>query len=680
MNKLLAAIWFVVCSSCFALTRTADTLSYSDVNAAINGGTESLSGTVNALNDGDICILPAGTATWTQKLTISKNITLQGVPSGTLPATPATAITGSGSNGQLINWNTTSSLHTATLKWLNIVGVNSATNQDDVVSIGGIATVNVISGKYSGGFRITQVKWSSADNTTKKHNSDLAINDWVTGVVDHCWFHYATTFPPDFRLIDVSHSSAPGYITGDLFTTSDGDNIKAQFGQYSFSKYSPYTFGGGPNVNGVNDAVYIEDCIAEGTDSLISITDLGGIARGGGRVVVRHCSMWGHVGSHGYGESGDDAGCAFYESYNNFYSPNGRPPNLHQHDVRSGISLFFNERYQAIPGGNSITPVGIFRLANPAGSMIGPADGTNFFDLNARDSTFVSPVSGARFNALTPTSAETANSRIGYRYATGNLSKQVTAGRYPNTVRTVILIGLDPHSAANKYVGFTVRNETLSTAENAGGQEAGSRGNQYCTFITASTGVSNGTLVTVADGYGSGFKLGASDTWSLRWVKNVMGAPGGGTMATLNGGNVRKSSTVGMPYFAPSAGFGTGPNPNNPIWPSQAQAGLWEWDNMYRANSTATWVDAASLSSTLGPAIIAHILGGVHDGSPINKKSNGTSATYPTQPNTAANLKIGADWDSGTFGGIVSIGSIGPGAATQAYGYTYPYPLDIPTP
>ena len=74
-----------------AATRTAASPAFTDVNAAINGGRDSKDTIWRPLQDGDTLLIPAGSASWREKLTINnKSVTIKGAGIGktTITADP----------------------------------------------------------------------------------------------------------------------------------------------------------------------------------------------------------------------------------------------------------------------------------------------------------------------------------------------------------------------------------------------------------------------------------------------------------------------------------------------------------------------------------------------------------------------------------------------------------------
>jgi Putative Ig domain len=686
---ILGALFYLVAYSTGATTYTANTLVIGDVQCALNGGAGctnnagivALNGAgssfVNGPIDGDTVIAPAGTLSLSSSLKITKNITFQGPTSVSLPTTtPTVTITGTGTNGNLIKWTTDSSPATAVLQWVNIQPAGTQnSNGSPAVQFLGTATVRKSGSNLVGGFNVTQCIFSPNTPTTGT-NVSIYTSDWVTGKIDHCvWDYRAAPNGGNISAISLSMASAPGKLSGSSFITQAGDTITARWGGYSISNEVPYVPGGGPDLNNVTvggtlygtDATYIEDVITEGYNIGFTINDSGGAATGGGRAVVRHCSLSGMVSTHGDGESGNCMSSLFVESYNNYIRPPGGAipaptPGFITHNLRSSGAIFFNNLFDRTRVNGPIT-INNYRMSDPYQDLFGPADGTNFFDNNSTDDPL--SVNSTSFAALTP---KPSDARVGYRYATGSSSSKQNGIIY-------ILNGFgSPGDPDNKYAGFSLRNETLADAEGTGGQNnhTGIKV-QTCDLVVSSTYVttpSAGTKITLQGGHDTQLTLNSTDTWSFRWVKQVFGAPGMGSIVTLDG-NSRVNNGIAA-KFGPNAASNAS-LASNPIWCSPGIVGIWQWANQYRSDGGASFG-----AFPIGNWTAYKVLGGMKnstDGTQgdgvLNVDTKGNSITYSTQ-SSAASKRIGADFDTGNFGAPTN-----PQSSTNAWGYTYPYPLNV---
>lgn len=370
---ILCALFFI--SSADALTNTAASTSYTDVNNAVNGG-----GGFTALSDGDTCVVPAGTSTWASTLVVTKNITLRGA---SIIGTWGTTTINS-STTTLIDFQTTASHFTATLQGMTL----GFTGTGYALKLHGIARFN----GTDGGIRVNQIKWTVGPPGAFYK---VYVSDWVTGVVDHCFYDVPVDVPAADGFMDMDTPSQPNFVgsnsaiaastsavtisnasptviswtahglldgqglmlttTGTLpaglsintvyfvqvinansfnlslvpfgtkvNTTNAGSgthtatacNNKPQAGFYSYA--FPYKWGQG--FGNDNDALVFEDCIIQKRGFVIAQADgPAAIGAGGSRIVVRHCSLWGAYSGHGFGESGGNAGIGVNEGYNNIY-------------------------------------------------------------------------------------------------------------------------------------------------------------------------------------------------------------------------------------------------------------------------------------------------------------------------------------------------------------------------
>jgi hypothetical protein len=154
MNRLIffpfLSLWFVVAGLSWGTTRTAPTCSYSDV-----------SNTLSACVEGDTIVLPAGTATWSSTLTISKGIVLSGSGLGT------TVISASAGGTQLI---------------LIQPGSNKAIRVTGIGFVDGTYQVH-IKGSTNGSYVLDQVRVDHCSFTNGKDN--ILVEGWVEGLIDH---------------------------------------------------------------------------------------------------------------------------------------------------------------------------------------------------------------------------------------------------------------------------------------------------------------------------------------------------------------------------------------------------------------------------------------------------------------------------------------------------------------
>jgi hypothetical protein len=262
-----------------AATIAAKSVSPADVNAA-----------VTLAADGDTVTVPAGTATWTSPLTITKGITLQGAGIGqTIIRDGLTA-----DNSLLV-------LDTTAGKFYRLTGFEFQPGTRTTVFGKGCVAVK----GTSKSFRIDHCKWDSVKNRFTKYNGAAC------GVVDHC------TFISD---VSVSH-----------ITTTHDTWAGKTYGDGSWS--TPIDWGS-PN------AIYFEDNTFTRTAGGITIALSD--EYGGARLVFRYNTVKNvNMASHGTGSSGRYRGIRQWEIYNNTFISD--PPTAKNAiHIRGGTGVVFN--------------------------------------------------------------------------------------------------------------------------------------------------------------------------------------------------------------------------------------------------------------------------------------------------------------------------------------------------
>jgi len=728
-----------LCGTGFGKTRQCGNLDYATVNNAVNGmGTPTAPVTSDQVGDcpggacstpanaGDIVMLPSGTpiTNWTNTLNITKNITLTG-PVAPLGA-PTAKIIGSDAtswNGQLIAWTTDGGTNGVavdeTAKLLNVelrypsVGGNG--NASTMLLKGTARFHYDAQGSPAGGVRLYNVRFAVTD---AMHGLGLSLDmqDWISGVIDHCWWDYSAltaNSQSHGACIHIgTHASAPGFVYGTSPVTIHGQSIRPDSGFYSYSV--SHLWGGSfgrADPNGVgglseDDVIVIEDCILEAKGIVTSLPDAGGLTRGGCRVVYRHNSSWGNVGTHGFGETGGDCGNFALESYNNVYAlPDAySTSSIQVHNIRAGGAVYFNERYQHMaPFPTKPFGATFNRFGFPSLNMIGAADGTNFFDKNHRGA--LGPLNGINYSPLTddpfnPGHAYASDGRIGSVYFTGN-----TSSNWAQDGTGVHVTLNAPNGSSwngvqqDQFVGWTIRNRTYSPPETDGSQTEPpiypGTGDQiqHSGVITGNTMVGDpaaGPGKIRVDVAGSAqaegvkrFALDPGDIWEFRYIDEAVGMPGSGAVhARFTGGNHTNENTLGAPAYVNPVTFRGNTYATNPIqaWAGQDGEGLWAWSNMYRQTSTGAW---SASEPNINSPFNRLCPGGMHN------STDGPKPNYPALPQlTVANARIGADWGTGTFGGPTSYppdcstglspcdGNPSEGA-TNGWGASYPHPLTL---
>jgi len=274
-------------------TITAASPSFADVRAA-----------VSAAVPGDTVIVPAGTATWSSQLVITKSVSLIGAGIGQTIITSGFSGTEYSSNNFIIYYN----VENDSIKSFRVSGFT--------FDGGGLCEPLRIDNQSIDGSE-ARIR---IDHCTFQNIGSHGALYWqwgtVYGVVDNCIFNPndTATIPPRGRCIVVL-----------------GNN-------YVSWMHTAYDFG---DVNNL----YFEDCIFYWQDMPFQ----GG---GGGRYAIRHCTFnyigiqsgtaWG-LDNHGNYSGGNYSGFGV-EVYDNTWNMNGYPINLI--DMRGGKGLIYNNYFQ----------------------------------------------------------------------------------------------------------------------------------------------------------------------------------------------------------------------------------------------------------------------------------------------------------------------------------------------
>ena len=392
---------------------------------------------------------------WTStdtSIAIRKNITIQGV--GIYNSGPKTSIPVAFRPFVITTTGSDSTFTMANIEFLIIHDDTNGNANPEILVLGGISRTHYNNtGNIVGGVRLHHLRFTPTCLDTNMAFC-LRTTDWVTGVMDHCWFDWPNpTENPNgtaqnFALIGMEHASAPGEVCS---STPDFTGGKPQFGHRSW--YIPYVPGGGfPNTPafaaGNYDAFYLEDNFIM-KDQFVYDSPAGapGIISGGGRSVIRHNSFTGMLSMHGFGETGAVAGQRVEECYNNYgKQPYATTGQNNAHANRGGLLFFYNERLEHFP---NVPPGGIqvARLCAPNGNMNGPADATNFFDDNHRGVLTISGYPWRPNGTFTPI-REPSDTRVGSVYFQGNQSLVKRGGSVDGLGNQhgdqFLLVGFDP--------------------------------------------------------------------------------------------------------------------------------------------------------------------------------------------------------------------------------------------
>ena len=351
-------------------TITARSVALTDVATAIN-----------AAANGDTVALPAGTATWTAAITVTKGISIVGAGKD---VTVIVASRSGRSDQKTFSVTAKQSQPMFRLSGLTIKGVvGQAGGTRGVVSMGGDAHQ----------FRIDHIKIADLNESL------LLFTGYLWGVVDHCDFNCIGT-----AQIVMGHATwpAPGATTG-------------AYGHGSWAD-APWW--------GTEKFIFIEDCNFTGTSPYT--TD----ANGGARYVFRHNFCVGLIGGHG-SDSGYYRGTRAVEIYNNISDASKNPSGKRAHpiQVRSGACLIFNNVFNGWDWPAFAQDYRQHDTYTPWGG----SDGTNKFDQNDPTVYYAGTVSGpsSGTTVVLPLSGVTANQYRNYVIRNTNLTS-------PNTFSTII--------------------------------------------------------------------------------------------------------------------------------------------------------------------------------------------------------------------------------------------------
>jgi hypothetical protein len=299
----------------------------------------SVKSAVTKAHDGDTVVIPAGTAAWTNTLTISKNISIIGAgidQTIVIDETPK----GKGKNA-LFHMEPKSKTVLSRISGLTING-SPRGSTGNTIDKGGFGAISVAGVSTAPNVRIDHIKFY------RLYQRPLVFFGGLWGVVDHC----------DFTM---------DAWTGGIKIRHDEWKGRGKYGDNSWTDDAQW---------GTEQAVFIEDCTFNNFSSATFIDGDGGM-----RVVVRHNTIFGSVaGNHGTETSQRYRSGRTFEFYQN--RCDGGPPSF-KHNwmiyVRGGSALIWgndSDRY------DSLVVMSEYRLWFPA-TPWGQADGTNPWDVNS---------------------------------------------------------------------------------------------------------------------------------------------------------------------------------------------------------------------------------------------------------------------------------------------------------
>ena len=286
-----------------ATTVNANSVSQSDVAAAIGSAV-----------DGDIVTIPAGTATWTRTLPVTKAITLQGAGIG------ATIIKDNASNVKLIDC----SLVASQLTRITGIEFQDGGRTPAAAAPGGIIHIE---GSNTNGslFRFDHCKWTDL-------NGFFVLNT-VIGVVDH-------------NIVTVGN-----HVYEWMYPYGSGWN-GAAYGDGSWAEPANY---------GSSQFLFIEDNTFTCTRTTIQGTLTDGF--NGARFVVRHNSINNFlIGNHGTESPGRGRSSRAMEIYNNQIDCNHF--NRYVSGARGGGELFHDNTIRNCGGASTLATLSAFRMVD----------------------------------------------------------------------------------------------------------------------------------------------------------------------------------------------------------------------------------------------------------------------------------------------------------------------------
>ena len=314
---------------------------------------------VAAARDGDVVSVPAGTAVWTTPLIISKHITLRGAGAGSTvivdevepPLTkqafgrdkPHDPRPQAQPRANVRRKDRTLPAQTGgKQRYLLFISLEKDLpfRMTGLMFRGGQSNVQKA---FEGVVRIRGNSHSlRIDHCTfdQLHGTNLALNGFLWGVVDHCRFNTTSVYP-----ITIKHNTWNG----------------ATFGNGSWAD-DPHW--------GSEKFVFIEDNIFENSTNKSAID-----AFEGARFVVRH-NQFHNCGVTAHGTEGQGRGTKQVEEYDNSYNWDSARGAAAQ--IRSGSILTFNNKSKGVTAGHVLQ---VYRPFHKSPHW-GPVNGKNLYDEN----------------------------------------------------------------------------------------------------------------------------------------------------------------------------------------------------------------------------------------------------------------------------------------------------------
>lgn len=455
---------------------------------------------IAAASDGDVVVIPAGTATYTTTIIIDKAITLQGAG----PGRTIILDNVSGTTTSVFIWKTTAG------KRYRMTGIE----------IGRSRTNNVVSGaiRLEGLSKEMRIDNCKFNGPTNEH---IAVYGGVYGVIDNCHF----VLLGSGRAVVFHNGGAFGGAYGDGSWENDVD-------------------WGGPG------AMYVEDSIMEKPSGVMYSAFDGWI---GGRVVIRHNTFINtRISNHGTESSQRLRSGRSMEIYNNTFSNTLSPGSGYIH-IRGGSAVIFNNTISG-PNAAAVTLTNYRAFFNfiPWGC----SDGTKAWDSN--DTSDGSDTYGGASDGVFEAGSATAGGTLSLTDATKNWSTNQWAGYVlRHTVRltgasgslrsvTVPSAGWTPNQwsgweitkiatnekasiSSNSSDTLTIHNSTTAINFSGGGDFVLSRASEI-------TSNSASTLTIMGQGtFVPNYTFNAGDQYEIRRVLLAMDQPGAGKTNPIQG-------------------------------------------------------------------------------------------------------------------------------------------------
>jgi hypothetical protein len=336
--RLLCALLLI--SSVRGATYIAASAAYTDVQAVADSSFNP------ALADGDTVIVPAGTASWTSTLTVTKGITLQGAGNDTtvlLDDIPRVGNTGS--------------------LFIHVTGNSAMRVTGFTFRYGSLTTDgmdNIRRAGISTSFRVDHCHFDQLYS-----DAGVKVFGWIYGVVDHCVF--------DMRMggktsVSVTHENW-------------GNNISG-WGSWA-----------DPPFFGSEKFFFMEDNVVNNPYGGPNNGSIDG--QRGGRFVLRH-NTFNNASVYYHGSDSGSGGQYFRgtraaEIYNNTFNSTISIPSGYS---RGGALLYHDNQYVGLAqGGMGLRAFRLFQ-GPPGGDWVNAADGTGPWDYNVTESDGVTHIDG----------------------------------------------------------------------------------------------------------------------------------------------------------------------------------------------------------------------------------------------------------------------------------------------